>query len=223
MDAPLPNGLVQDWKEFLSGDNDIEDLYTHPVLFPLQRQREMKEMLKVASTINPSVIMEIGSDKGGSVFAWCKNNPFLEKMIVCEIRGVPYVSLMAEAFPSIQFLPIEASSYDPPSVLTVQTWLGEDKIDVLFIDGDKSYFDLDFEVYLPLMRKGGIVFMHDVNHRPMTDAFDKCKQGRKNLIIEDATEWYELRDSSRSPLNPHEHWLAHWEDKTCTVGVIYCE
>lgn len=40
-------------------------------------------------------------------------------------------------------------------------------IDFLFIDGDHSYFGVksDFEMYSPLVRKGGIVAFHDIGER----------------------------------------------------------
>ena len=42
--------------------------------------------------------------------------------------------------------------------------LGNDKIDLLFIDGDHSYKGVknDWEMYSPLVSKGGIIAFHDV-------------------------------------------------------------
>ena len=42
------------------------------------------------------------------------------------------------------------------------------KIDLLFIDGDHSYQAVkkDFELYSPLVRKGGIVVFHDIINPP---------------------------------------------------------
>jgi len=40
------------------------------------------------------------------------------------------------------------------------------EVDILFIDGDHSYEGVkaDFEKYVPFVKKGGLIYMHDVNH-----------------------------------------------------------
>jgi predicted O-methyltransferase YrrM len=217
MDEPFPSTMMEEWSRFLEKDGTIGGLFDSPVLFPLQRKNEMIEMHKVATERSPKTIMEIGADKGGSVFAWCKCIPTLQRMIVCEIRGTPYKEALDRYFTHIDFLYLEESSYEPETAERVRTWLGQEKIDILFIDGDKSHFMDDYEVYRPLIAKNAIVFMHDVNHDPMKEVFCKVRRINRYDIIEDHREWRNLKE----PVTAYEHWLAHWKDKSCTVGVIY--
>ena len=89
MDGPLPTNLAECWRGLLY-DRNIQtgDVYAHPVLFPLQRQAEAAEMVKVARGVSPTVVMEIGADKGGGILAWCML-PTVRRVIACEIRGTP--------------------------------------------------------------------------------------------------------------------------------------
>ena len=50
----------------------------------------------------------------------------------------------------------------------VKAALGGQALDYLFIDGDHTYDGVkrDFELYVPLVRKGGIVVLHDIAEHP---------------------------------------------------------
>lgn len=72
------------------------------------------------------------------------------------------------------------------------------KLDFLFIDGDHSYEGVkkDYETYLPLVRKGGIIAMHDIKdtlrHRrskcTVSDFWKELK-GDKIVFIDDNYDW----------------------------------
>ena len=50
--------------------------------------------------------------------------------------------------------------------------MGDRQIDFLFLDGDHTYEGIrqDFEMYSPLVKKGGIIGFHDIApHPPETD------------------------------------------------------
>lgn len=218
MDAPLPTNLVPCWEEFLAEPRTLDDLFAHPILFPLQRRREMEAMHRVARELNPQVVMEIGADKGGSVWAWLYALPSIKAMIACEIRGTPYSELMAKAFPHIEFLWLPESSYAQPTHNKVVQWLGNRYIDVLFIDGDKSYFDKDYDLYYP--HTNGLVFMHDVCDRPMRDAFYKCSRGKESYVLKDISEWEQLKMKLPERTTAYQEWMKIWKDRSCTVGII---
>ncbi len=59
---------------------------------------------------------------------------------------------------------IRADSHDAETLETVKEILGCRKVDFLFIDGDHTYegVKMDFEMYGPLVRKGGIIAFHDI-------------------------------------------------------------
>ena len=230
MDEPLPNGLCKDIEEYFDGDRDprgldlYPELFRRPLFFPLQRQAEMARMMGIARPKSPRVVMEVGADKGGGVYSWCKCLPTVERMIACEVRGTPYSDAFERMFPDVQFSWFPCSSYDRWTVSSVRSWLGADRIDVLFIDGDKSRFDADFEAYLPLMAEQGVVFMHDVTDEAPGSAFRRVAKGRK------VEAFVDLRDTELAlakgalgvpPTCAHEGWLRHWAGRSCGVGVVY--
>lgn len=231
---PLPEDLCEHFEAFLATDGDRpsgNDIYPEvleaPLLFPLQRTGEIRRMMQVARTIKPKVVYEIGADKGGGFYHWCKSQETVERAICCEIRGTPYSRLFEQAFPGIDFLWLPESSYAEECVARVWDWLGEDQIDVLFIDGDKCYFDLDFDTYFPMMSRPSIVFMHDIQDESTGDSYRKVvARGCRHEEIIDKTD-VELaltRESDGIPAATcHEQWLRYWHGRSAGVGVIYLD
>lgn len=234
VDSPFPSQMMPCIEEFLQCDSlrvAGRDFYTEvfqtSLFFPLQRQRELKKMIQTAKKIQPTTIMEIGADKGGGLYHWCKCIPNVERIIACEIRGTPYRHLFEDTFPHIEFLWIEGSSYDPQAKLTVEKWLKGTKIDCLFIDGDKTEFVTDFDLYLPLMNPKGIVFTHDVTDPSPGEAFNTLEdRGYRSERIIDTTDSLQSLEKERlghPPLGGHDAWLRNWRGRSCGVGVIYLD
>lgn len=238
MDAPFPIGLMDEIDRILNRDSELPtglDLYPHifesGLMFPLQRQAELVKMIKLARTVEPQTVMEIGSDKAGGLYHWCKCLPTVTSVIASEIRGTPYADSFEIAFPDIEFQWIQGSSYDKKNVDKVASYLGKGSygagafIDILFIDGDKSAFDVDFYAYLNLMNPKGIVFMHDITDDAPGRAFRSVvSKGYRHLEIIDKSDTYNSLERDRQgipPANPHEGWLRHWKGQSCGVGVIF--
>jgi len=59
---------------------------------------------------------------------------------------------------------IQGDSHSIETLRKIEGILRDDKVDFLFIDGDHSYEGVkkDFEMYSPLVRKGGIIAFHDI-------------------------------------------------------------
>lgn len=231
MDAPLPEGLVDAWISYLGNDNQrprgeslYHEVFDHPILFPLQRKAETSKMIRLAQSLRPKVIYEIGSDKGGSVYHWVKGVPTIKRMISCEIRGVPYMHAFNGAFGDVDFLWMAESSYADTTIDRVKTWLGDDKIDILFIDGDKGAFLKDFWAYHPMMATDGVVMMHDVVDEPMKSAFNSVSELYSNIHIRDISEVSEIierENASIPPASSYEGWLRYWKERSCSVGVVF--
>lgn len=233
-DTPFPKGMVEWISEFLVADanrttglDSYDEIFNSPVMFPLQRRLELEEMIRTARSINPKVVMEIGADKAGSLYHWCKCLPTVERVIACEIRGTPYMHDFEKAFPHIEFFWCEGSSYDPNAVRPIKYWLREglpDSIDILFIDGDKSHFDTDFHCYRSLMSRDGIVFMHDISHDPMKSVFESLRGEYRSEIIHITTEGREAQQREKDGIpatTAYEAWLRYWGESSCGVGVLY--
>lgn len=232
MDSPFPPGMMPCIEEFFSRDSSrclgkliYLEVFDTELFFPLQRMRELVRMMEKAKTIKPKVVFEIGADKGGGLYHWIKCQPTVEKVIACEIRGLPYKRLFEQNFPWIKFLWLESSSYDSDTVTTVQQWLGESKIDCLFIDGDKTKFLDDFDTYLPFMNSPSFVFLHDIQDREPRRAFAKIQEaGYDTSEILDTSEAEEaMVRAVRNipPKNPYEAWLRHWKGTSCGVGCVF--
>ena len=59
---------------------------------------------------------------------------------------------------------VQADSHDLRTPHHIQKLLGDRELDLLFIDGDHSYEGVrkDYELYTPLVRKGGLIVFHDI-------------------------------------------------------------
>ena len=208
-----------------ANDFIYEYVFTDSTWFPLQRRNELRWMLKIAQRVEAKTIFEIGADKAGTLFHWCKL-PGVERVICCENRGTPYAALFEQAFPHIQFLWLAESSYAPQTISRVKNWLNGTKIDMLFIDGDKGAFPKDFNAYKPFCRQGGVIFLHDLyDAEPGEDVLKilRTHQGQ-SLRIVDTTESVEavLNISSTQESSwSHDSWLRHWRGASAGVGVVF--
>ena len=233
MDAPFPPGMVEEIEKFFAEDSFrqpgldyYEAVFRTQLFFPLQRKAELAWMMQIARKVCPTTVMEIGADKGGGLYHWCKCLLSVRRVIGCEIRGTPYQSEFAKAFSQINFVWMERGSLPPPAIVR-DPLLANHKIDVLFIDGDKNRFLEDFDAYRPLMSNHGVVFMHDINEHgsPMRRAFDTvAARGYPHAVVIDTTESAEakMRELDGIPAsNPHEGWLRHWNGRSCGVGAIW--
>lgn len=226
-EGPWPADFLTWWREFFAGEADrrpavttYNDLFASP-LCPLQRRRELQAMLQLAAELRPRRVMEIGTDKGAGFYHWVKCFPSVEKAVAVEIRGLPYAELFAEHFPQVSFLWIAESSHRTDPGL-VANFLGG-PLDLLFIDGDKSAMDVDFSRFGSLVRKGGLVFVHDITDKEPGRAWAAIAAKYPHREIIDRSEAYEAteRDKQGLPVDsPYEGWLRIWAGRSCGVGVI---
>lgn len=231
MDADFPPEMMDNIRTFFRnvhphlppGRWAYPEVFYSPSFYPLQRMNETRRMMEIAASIGPRVVMEIGADKGGGLYHWCQL-PTVDYVIGCEVRGTPYAVEFERGFPDRRFLWLPQSSYATQTVDTVRSWLDGMAIDCLFIDGEKTQFMRDFDTYRPLMRPGGIVFLHDVTESPMREVFDTlAKRHRSDLIVNiDEAKAAVERGNLNLPIDsPYEGWLRHWHGRSCGVGVIY--
>lgn len=234
-DAPFPKEMMPCIERFFRevhptlkpGQNFYQEVFDTDLFFPLQRQRELASMIRLARTIEPKTVMEIGADKGGGLYHWCMCLPSVKNVIACEIRGTPYEHEFEKAFPNLNFFWCRDSqdSIDEDGEPMFQ-WL-PGKIDILFIDGDKTKMYEDYKLHRPVMNKGGLIFIHDIRdigpnlawrkiqkeqpERPESADWDTCE-------ILDVTDYEYIKD--REPWTSHEQWLKHWRGRSCGVGVV---
>lgn len=132
----------------------------------IQKAEELGPLLELLAEHKPERVVEIGADRGGTLFAWS------------QLPGPPRV--LAVDLPTGQFrahtgLPalhgadlVIGDSRARSTVREVAAWLDGQQADVLFIDADHTYqgVSADFANYRPLVRDGGLVVFHDVLIHP---------------------------------------------------------
>jgi predicted O-methyltransferase YrrM len=103
---------------------------------------------------------------------------------------------------------LQGDSHSEGMLERVKAMLAGQPIDYLFIDGDHTYEGVkkDFELYAPLVRRGGIIAFHDIaEHPPATG----CEVSRLWNQVKSKNHYAELLE------NPAQGWAG--------IGVLYVD
>lgn len=122
----------------------------------MQRVGELAAALRLVADLRPGIVVEVGCMNGGTLYAW--------RQICAEVYGIT-LPLPNPDFPIRHGADVLlADSHDSASVAWLQSRLDGRPIDVLHIDGDHSYAGAraDWDMYVPLVRPGGLVLLHDI-------------------------------------------------------------
>lgn len=145
---------------------------------PKQVVSEIKELYDIVLEQRVSCACEIGTFRGGTFYLWCKaalDNATLISIDLPSDDSNQFFSAQRRKFykhfassPQQNIYFLAADSHQNSTREHLHKILGGQKIDFLFIDGDHSYEGVvqDFELYLPLVRSGGVIAFHDILPRP---------------------------------------------------------
>jgi len=124
------------------------------------------------------IILEIGAGIGGNLFLFSRIADENASIISIDLPptvfgiGLPkwrerLVNELKGEGQKIFF--IRGISQQPVTVNQVKIILGDNQIDVLFIDGDHSYEGVkrDFNLYSPFVKENGIIAFHDIVPHPL--------------------------------------------------------
>jgi len=151
------------------------------LLKPLQIPSEMRALLGILNNIKPKFILEIGTAGGGCLFLFSRVASQEATLISIDLPGggfgdgsyprwkIPLYKSFASA--NQQLYLIKSNSHHYTTLEKVKSILKSNKVDFLFIDGDHSYQGVkqDYEMYSPLVKKGGLIAFHDIKiHLPQT-------------------------------------------------------
>lgn len=139
-----------------------------------QYPAEFKSFTEKVKEINPKIVVEIGTKRGGSFFVWARY--FKPKhLISIDLPGgihgggypeakAPFLKSFLSDEPQSRVSLIRGDSHSESALKELQTLLNGETIDFLFIDGDHRYEGVkqDFEMYSSLVRPGGYVGFHDI-------------------------------------------------------------
>lgn len=127
-----------------------------------QQVDELARAIELVAKLDPRIIVEIGCDAGGTLYCWTQ--------MATRVYGITLPHNTFETGGGGKKLETHGADVllgDSHSFSSSQ-WLDRRldgrKIDVLIIDGDHSYKGvwMDLAMYGPLVRRGGIVLMHDI-------------------------------------------------------------
>lgn len=138
---------------------------------PSQVMKEITKLFELVKGENPKTVLEIGTDKGGTLYLWCQ--AAADDAIIVSIdlssrrryspqRRNLYAKFVKSAKQKLNFLPF--SSHDQSTVEKASALFGGKQIDYLFIDGDHTYEGVkqDYIMFSPLVKQGGLIAFHDI-------------------------------------------------------------
>lgn len=139
----------------------------------LQIKAELSRLAAIVAERRPARILEIGTARGGTLCLFSKLAAADAMILSVDLPGgefgggyalyyVPIFRMFKRQSQKLRL--IRGNSHTPEIQSAVRGLLGHDKLDMLFIDGDHSYTGVkqDFEDYMPMVKAGGLVVLHDV-------------------------------------------------------------
>jgi predicted O-methyltransferase YrrM len=150
----------------------IDYCVDRPVLMGQERS-EILQLAKLLRGFAPMRSLEIGTNYGGTLFLLCAVSPPQSTIISVDLpmgpfgggyprRKIPLFQKFRRRGQELHL--IRADSHSPETKKRILQVLGSEPLDYLFVDGDHTYrgVERDFEMYSPLVRRGGMVVFHDI-------------------------------------------------------------
>lgn len=136
----------------------------------VQNHKEIFEAAKFFKSLNVTNFMEIGTDQGGSFAIWSKLSNDGIRISVDMPHG-QFGRADYNEYERDEYLKslgsnvtmLWGSSHEPKMLEEVESILGGEVLDFLFIDGDHTYEGVkqDYEMYRHLVKPGGWIGFHD--------------------------------------------------------------
>jgi predicted O-methyltransferase YrrM len=158
--------LQQSASHIGSIEEAVEIAFAYGWFYPNQIRSEITQLLHVVAARRPRRILEIGSQGGGNLFLFSKAAAPDAKILSIDLN---FSAVQMAAYPSLAAPPQELTcfkgdSHAPEMLLRVKAWLGSERLDFLFIDGDHSLEGVaaDYHDFAPLVAPGGLIGFHDI-------------------------------------------------------------
>lgn len=181
----------------------VDFALSHRVIKPLQVHSEFQRFASVVAGLRPKFVLEIGTCFGGTLFVLSRLADPTATIVSVDLPGGKYGGgYQSLRVPLYRQFPgkerklhlIRDNSHTLETQKKVQQILGDNKLDLMFIDGDHTYDGVkaDFIGYLPLVRTGGMIAFHDIADHPKDASCEVWRfwneikgQYRHEEIIED--------------------------------------
>ncbi len=177
---------------------------------------EILGLLAKLRVLQPKTIVEVGTHKGGNSFLFCHALSSAERIVGVDLCVQNAAKLIHYARPQQRYFALHGDSQTTQMKARVEQRLAGRVVDFLFIDGDHSYAGVkaDFELYAPLVRRGGIIALHDIvaDHRTRFGRDTGCYAGEVYQY------WAELKARYRN-----EELVRDPEQDGFGIGVVYVD
>jgi cephalosporin hydroxylase len=151
---------------------------------------ELTALGEILAARRPECALEIGTARGGTLLFLCRLASPQATNVSVDLGGYGRTRArlyrrFARRRQRLQLL--QGDSHTREMLGRVEAVLGGRTLDYLFIDGDHSYpgVKCDFEMYGPMVRKGGLIAFHDI------------VEGRPELIGGVPRFWREIKSKYR--------------------------
>ena len=142
-----------------------------------QKVREFSALTALLRKRKLSVVVEIGTLHGGTLWAWCRLAEPNALVVSVDLPGGEFgggytpdaeVLLRSYTHAEQELVLIRGDSHAPRTFEQLKVSLAGRRVDFLFIDGDHTYEGVkrDFDTYSQLVATGGIIALHDIVHHP---------------------------------------------------------
>lgn len=195
----------------------VDFLSSNRYFTAIQVRNELAALGEILAKLRPERALEIGTAHGGTLLFLTRLASPTATIVSVDLPGGRFGGGYSEERQrSYQRLArrrqrlhlFRGDSHSNEMLERARAALAGGKLDYLFIDGDHTYDGVkkDFELYAPLVRKGGIVAFHDIaEHAP-------------EVGCEVARFWDEVRSQYR-----HREIVDDREQGWAGIGVLYVE
>jgi predicted O-methyltransferase YrrM len=147
-------------------DEQVDMIRGHETFGAIQQRSEIGSLLEILQQNPPKYVCEIGTASGGTLFLLtqvCRPDALLLSVDL----GLSFERCLVHArFASRRqkIVSVRGDSSAPGTLRRARSLLRGHPLDLLFIDGDHSYQGVkaDFVNYSPLVRRGGLIVLHDI-------------------------------------------------------------
>jgi predicted O-methyltransferase YrrM len=174
----------------------------------IQHVDELTAFAKIVRRQRPKRVLEIGTAQGGMFWLLCRLAACDGFLISLDLPSDDRFSGGNQE--ALDLVPLKCAgqtvhsvlgnSHSPEMPVQISNILNGEFLDLLFIDGDHTYRGVrsDYQMYLPLVRPGGLIAFHDIVKTP----WEECGVDRF---------WSELaQDKNLNPQAIIGHFRSHW-------------
>jgi predicted O-methyltransferase YrrM len=180
----------------------------------IQHVDELTAFAKIVRAKRPKRVLEIGTARGGMFWLLCRlaaqdgilislDLPSDERFSGGDQQALDLAPMKSTGQTVYS---IAGNSHSPEMPDRIRNILNGKFLDLLFIDGDHTYGGVrsDYQMYLPLIRPGGLVAFHDIVKTP----WEGCEVDRF---------WAELE--RQQDLNPRAI-IGHFRSQWGGIGIV---